>query len=331
MPTVTVNGGAQFESDVSSPILDAAARSNITLPYSCKTGRCGVCKCKVVNGLTRPLRPESGLSEKEKAQGWILSCVRVAETDLSLEVDDLEGIDLPAIKTVPCRIDQLERIAVDVLRVNLRLPPTTDFRFIPGQHIELIGVNGVRRSYSLAKANSSNKVIELHIRAVHGGELSQYWFSRAKINDLLRLNGPLGTFFLRDTVGLNIVFLATGTGIAPVKAMLEFLAEKQIDQRPMSITVLWGGRYFHDLYFNIEEIPGEFEFIPVLSRPEDKWRGARGYVQDVLLSLMPDLSNTVVYACGSNAMINSAKSTLFRAGLPENRFYADAFLSSGIN
>lgn len=159
--------------------------------------------------------------------------------------------------------------------------------------------------------------------------MSDYWFKQAKPNDLLRLNGPLGTFFLRETVGMDLVFLATGTGIAPVKSMLESLAECQFDQRPRSITVLWGGRHAQDLYLNVDEIIGEFSYVPVQSRPANDWTGAKGYVQDVLLDAKPDLTNTVVYACGSDAMIHSAKIRLVEAGLPDKRFYSDAFVSSG--
>jgi len=329
MPTVKLSSGAEFNSDTSSTILDSAAKSSIALPYSCKTGRCSTCKCRVLNGSTHAIHPEIGLSGEDKADGWILSCVRVAETDLFLDVDDLGGLVLPAIITLPCRISQLERLADDVIRVNLRLPPTTDFSFIPGQYIDVIGPNGIRRSYSLANADLTGKTVELHIRAVSGGQMSDYWFNQAKLNDLLRLNGPLGTFFLRDMGDTDIIFLATGTGIAPVKSMLESLSLRQTDQRPKSITVIWGGRHTHDFYFDVDKIPGVFAFVPVLSRPEKGWSGAKGYVQEALLDLKPDLRNAAVYACGSDAMIRSAKTFLEDAGLPEKRFYSDAFVSSG--
>ena len=211
MPTISLGSGAEFEASVGSLILDAAEKSKVTLPYSCKTGRCSTCKCKVISGKTRALHPETGLTEQEKAEGWILSCVRAVETDVHLEVDDLGGIALPAHKTWPCRISEIKPLAPDVVRVLLRLPATADFRFIPGQYIDVIGLNGIRRSYSLANATFADKLIELHIRAVEGGAMSNYWFNHAKPNDLLRLNGPLGTFFLREMAGLDLIFLATGT------------------------------------------------------------------------------------------------------------------------
>lgn len=328
MLIVRLRSGAEFESPRNTPILAAAAKSNISLPYSCKTGRCSTCKCKVIAGETEALQEEVGLTAAEKADDWILTCVRTAVTDLSLDVEDLGGVVSPEAKTLPCRINSIENLAPDVVRVALRLPPTTEFSFIPGQYIDVIGPGGVRRSYSLANASFADKQLELHIRAVDGGAMSQYWFGQAKANDLLRLNGPLGTFFLRDVAGLDLVFLATGTGIAPVKAMLESMRDFAAEQQPRSVRVLWGGRTPRDLYFDVTGMSGRFKFVPVLSRADVQWLGARGHVQQALLAELQDLSEAAVYACGSDAMIRDAQTTLTAAGLPSNRFYSDAFVCS---
>ncbi len=329
MPQIKLTSGSVFIGASGSSLLDAAAHAGVILPYSCKTGRCSTCKCKVVSGQTRELHPEIGLTEKEKSEGWILSCVRSAETDLTIEVDDLGGVVLPAVKTLPCRVSHLEMLAPDVMQVKLRLPPTANFNFIPGQYIEVIGVNGMRRSYSIANYGLQDKILELHIRAVKSGAMSEYWFKQAKVNDLLRLNGPLGTFFLRDAPDMDLVFLATGTGIAPVKAMLESLSMKSTNQSFRSVTVFWGGRVHSDLYFDVTRIAGKFKYVPVLSRADMSWLGARGYVQNELSRLLPDLSQAVVYACGSNAMIHSAREFLTEKGLTTKCFYSDAFVSSG--
>lgn len=328
MPVISLTSGVEFDVNGGTSLLNAATHAGISLPYSCKTGRCSTCKCKVLSGETRPLHPEIGLSELEIASGWILSCVRTADSDAVLEVDDLGGVSLPAVKTLPCRISELRHLAPDVIQVKLRLPPTVEFSYIPGQYIDVIGLGGVRRSYSLASAGSASKELELHIRAVEGGVLSQYWFNQAKVNDLLRLNGPLGTFFLRDTVDDDLIFLATGTGIAPVKAMLESMNEYPADRPPRSVTVLWGARVPEDLYFDVAGIPGRHMFVPVLSRAGPDWTGAHGHVQEVLLSMQHDFDKTAVYACGSDAMIHDAKELLVQQGLPSNRFYSDAFVCS---
>jgi CDP-4-dehydro-6-deoxyglucose reductase, E3 len=329
MHTISLPSGKNFLMESGVSILDGAARQSISLPYSCKTGRCRTCKCKVIDGETEALQEEVGLSVTEKAEGWILSCVRTVLTDLSLDLEDLGELALPDHKTLPCRINSLDKVAPDVLRVMLRLPPTAEFKFIPGQYINLMRNGGVRRSYSLANSRFDGKQLELHIRAVNGGVMSQYWFKHAKVNDLLHLSGPHGTFCLRDIAGLDLIFLATGTGIAPVKAILESIVDVAVEKLPRSVTVLWGGRTPQDLYFDVAAwIPGHFNFVPVLSRADEQWTGARGHVQQVLLTLLPDLRHAAVYACGSDVMIRDAQITLTAAGLAGHRFYSDAFVCS---
>jgi CDP-4-dehydro-6-deoxyglucose reductase len=208
------------------------------------------------------------------------------------------------------------------------VPPNNILNYLPGQYVNVIGAGGVRRSYSIANAPSADGQLELHIRAVAGGVMSDYWFSQAKIDDLVRINGPLGSFFLREAAGLDLVFLATGTGIAPIKAMIEALPQLAASKLPRSVTVVWGGRVQDDIYLDVAAIPGNHVFIPVLSRATSSWAGARGYVQQALLEVQPNLSKAAVYACGSDAMIHSARLAMFEAGLPSKRFYSDAFVSS---
>jgi CDP-4-dehydro-6-deoxyglucose reductase, E3 len=268
------------------------------------------------------------LTSQEKLGGWILSCVRSATSDVTLEVADLGGVALPTSRTLPCRIQSLERLASDVLQVLLRIPPGSRFNFLPGQYIDVIGTGGIRRSYSLARSDASENCLELHVRAVPGGAMSGYWFGAAKVNDLLRINGPLGTFFLRNIEGLELVFLATGTGIAPVKSMLESIDSMPLGQRPHSVATYWGGRTKADLYWDVSGSLRANRYTAVLSRGEDDWVGARGYVQQVFMSDSPTLSQTLVYACGSDAMIHSAREVLIGAGLPSHQFLSDAFVCS---
>lgn len=328
MHTVTLASGKQFASEAGTSLLESAEKAGVFLPYSCRTGRCSTCRCKVPNGQTRALREELGLSAEEMASGWILSCVRSACSDVLLDVEDLGDTRLPASKMLPCRIHSLEKVAPDVLRIFLRLPPSAALDFLPGQYVDIINGSGARRSYSLANAPAPAQPLELHVRAVENGIMSDYWFNHAKVNDLLRLSGPKGTFFLRGTSGANLVFLATGTGMAPVKAILEALPGTPVSLKPRSVTVFWGARSREDLYFDVGRLPGDHRYAPVLSRADSDWTGARGYVQDRFLSDGPDLENSVVYACGSDAMINSARSLLIAAGLAENRFHSDAFVCS---
>lgn len=328
MPLITTRSGKQFPLTEGQSLLDAALAAQVGLPYSCHTGRCSTCKAKVRAGSTQPLSDELGLTPEERAQGWILTCVRTASSDVTLEVEDLGNVRLHPPKLVPCRIQALERLAPDVMKVLLRLPPANPVPYYPGQYVDVIGPQGVRRSYSVANAPAANQPLELHVRQVAGGAMSHYWFEQAKPNDLLRLNGPLGTFFLREVAGMDLVFLATGTGIAPVKAMLEGLASLASEARPRAVTVYWGGRVSADLYWQPTVAGVELSFVPVLSKADADWHGARGHVQQVLLATGGSLAVTAVYACGSNAMIHSAQAALLAAGLPPARFYSDAFVCS---
>lgn len=327
MHAITTSGGRGFGARGDEPLLDAALRQGVVLDYSCRIGRCSSCKGRVLSGNTVAVHDELGLSAEEKAHGFILTCVRQACGPVVLEIEDLGDIVLPEAKTMPCRIHSIDRLSSDVVRVLLRLPPTSVLDFLPGQYVDAIGTDGVRRSYSVANAPRADKHIELHIREVPGGAMSRYWFQQAKVNDLLRLRGPHGTFFLRGQTDRELVLLATGTGIAPVKAILEGLATQAAVALPRSTTVYWGGRNREDLYWQPPESLG-LRFVQVLSRAGDDWTGERGHVQDVMLRHHAQLGNTLVYACGSDAMIHSSRATLHAAGLPHRQFHSDAFVCS---
>ena len=309
-------------------LLDAGLRAGVSLPYSCRTGRCSTCRTRLTTGQALALHDESGLSTEERESGWVLGCVRSATSDVELDVEDLGDIKLFPARTLACRIQTLERLSADVLRVVLRLPPTAEFGYHPGQYIDVIGAGGIRRSYSIANAPAADRHIELHIREVESGAMSAYWFGSAKVNDLLRLHGPLGTFFARDIADLDLVFLATGTGISPVKAMLEGLAPLPSQARPRSVAVYWGGRVPGDLYWTPNAAGLPLRFVPVLSRADTSWGGMRGHVQHALLADNPDLSRTALYACGSDTMIHDARVRLTAAGLAARRFSSDAFVCS---
>lgn len=328
MPIVRLTNGSTFDAAAGTTLLDAARGAGLVLPHSCRAGRCGTCKVRLSSGLVAPAGVDLCLTAKERSSGWVLTCVTQAETELSL---DAEAIEIPPgydLKTLPSRIQSLDLLAPDVLRVTLRLPPRHGLRYLPGQYIDLIAPDGSRRSYSIANAPVGLDQLELHVRKVPGGLMSGYWFDRAKPEDLLRFEGPRGTFFLRDIAGRELAFLATGTGLAPVKAMLESLTVAPPSARPRSIVLLWGGRRPEDLYCEPAPEGLELEYVPVLSRAGPAWAGARGHVQDRLLDRRPDWDRISVYACGSEAMIEDARRTLLASGLEARRFQSDAFVSS---
>lgn len=327
MPTVKLSNAKTFDCKPEQTLLEAARAYGIALEHGCRTGRCGICKARILNGTTTPIKVEESLSADEQATGLILTCCHTAVTDVSLDIEDLGELGNIVTKTIPCRIDRLSLLTDDVIEVTLRTPPTSRLNYLPGQYIDIIGKDGLHRSYSIANAPREDGKLTLHIRKVPNGKMSHYWFDEAKAKDLLRLEGPLGTFCLRPSQAMHLVLLATGTGIAPIRAMLEHLAANPEASTYRQIQVYWGGRTEKDLYWTPEYPELPLRFVPVLSRTPDS-AGAKGYVQDIAVADGISVQDTVVYACGSSCMIASARSMLVAAGLNTKNFHSDAFVSS---
>ena len=327
MHLISLPSGKTFSTDGTLSLVDAAEKEGIALPYSCRNGRCGTCKCKVT-GSSNIIFDELSLSDAEKKNGWKLACARSATGNILLEIEDLGDIKLPIPKIFPAKIDAINFLSQDVLKVTLRLPPGSKFEFIEGQYIDLIGPNGISRSYSLAR-HCDGMMLELHVRRVIHGQMSDYLFDKAKVGDLLRINGPRGTFILRYSTDNDIVFLATGTGIAPVKAMLERIDKIPEELKPKSVKVFWGMRSQEELYWDPQNLLGDLNFIPVLSRADEIWTGARGYVQDIMMKKHTKFENVQIYACGSEAMIRSSQAKAVANGLNIKSFFSDAFVVSG--
>ena len=307
-------------------ILNGAQKENITLDHSCKTGRCQSCKAKVISGTSIATVDETGLSDEDKARGYILTCVRTPLSDLTLDVEDLSTYSLEQIRTIPSKVDKITLISSNVIELQLRIPPNSSFRYLSGQYINIIK-GDYKRSYSIANTHSDSNLV-FFIKNYGGGRFSSYLFDEAKVNDLLRIEGPIGTFFYRKTSKKNIVFLATGTGIAPVKAILEKFDANNSEVKDKNIFLFFGGRTEEDLFWTPKFNNIAVHFIPVLSRSSHVWEGAKGYVQDVVLSKEIDLSDSVLYACGSENMISDSRVLLTKNGLLEDVFYSDAFISS---
>lgn len=328
MSIVRLSNAKKFTGSASTSILEAGRASGIVLEHSCRNGQCGVCKTRVLDGETGLLQPELSLNGEEIEEGFVLTCCRSAMSDLELDTEDLGPLASIGVQTLPCRIKSLTLLAKDVLEVSLRTPPTRKLCYLPGQYIDIIVKGGVRRSYSVANAPSEDGVINLHVRRVDGGELSHYWFGEAQNGDLLRLEGPLGTFCLRDLPAKHLVFLATGTGIAPVNAILEQLRVGPMVRRYERISVYWGNRRASDVYWEPGVQNASFSFVPIVSRDAD-WTGRLGYVQNAAIEDIGDFADAVVYACGSDVMIKAARAALTAVGLSSKRFYSDAFVRSG--
>ena len=324
---IKLRNNKTFTCDKDSTIFEAAKNNNIILEHSCLSSRCRSCLVKVVSGSTIDKEQELVLTEEDKNKNYVLSCNAKPLSDLELDVEDLGEIKLFEKKIIPSKISVIEYLNDDILKIVLRLPPNSNFDFNSGQYVNIIKGN-LTRSYSVANGSDHKNKLEFFIKKYANGLMSDYFFNRAKINDLLRLEGPIGTFFLRDSNFKNIVFLATGTGIAPIRSILEGLEKSHESCVNKNLWLIVGARYQKDFFWEPKFKNLNIRYIPVLSRQDNDWNGANGYVQDIVLNENIDLENAQVYACGSNDMINSAKEVFFNKNLNEIDFFSDAFVQT---
>ena len=323
--------GHQFNCEPDETVLAAAIKAGIGLPYGCKNGACGSCKGKVVAGIvTHRAHQQRALPLEEETAGGALFCCATAHSDLVIEAREVSGgSDFP-IKKLPSRVTTLEKVTLDVAIITLQLPATERLQYRAGQYLEIMLAGGKRRSYSIANAPGLDTPITLHVRHIAGGLFTEHVFGQMKERDILRFEGPLGTFFLREESTKPMLLLASGTGFAPLKAIIEQMMLLQ-STRPM--VLYWGGRRPHDLYMDAlcrqwgASLPN-FRYVPVVSdaQTDDQWQGRTGLVHRAVMSDLPDLSEYQVYACGAPLMIDAAKRDFVQScRLPEPEFYADAF------
>ena len=332
---VTVQpSGRQFSCDEGEAILTAAIRAGVGLPYGCKNGACSSCKGKLLSGsVTHGPHQERALSAADEEQGFSLFCCAKPNSDVTIEAREVAGIGDFPVKKMPVRVAKLEKVADDVIVLSLQLPANDRLQYKAGQYVEFLLRDGKRRSYSMANAPHKDEHLTLHIRHMPSGLFTDQVFSTLKERDILRIEGPLGTFFLREDSKKPIILLASGTGFAPIKAIIEQL-EHSKSERPVSL--YWGGRRPQDLYMDAlcqswaESLPG-FRSSPVVSdaQPQDQWSGRTGFVHQAVIADHPDLSGYQVYACGAPIVVESAqRDFVAECKLPEGEFFADAFTSA---
>jgi CDP-4-dehydro-6-deoxyglucose reductase len=325
--------GREFEAYPTETLLAAGIAKGIGLPYGCKDGACGSCKCKKLSGsVTHGAHQSKALSDEEEALGWVLTCCASATSDVVLESRQVTTADAFAIKKMPTRVTTMTRVSDDVMVLKLQMPANEIFAYHAGQYVEFLLRDGLRRSYSMANApHLIHEGLELHIRHMPGGKFTDQVFGSMKERDILRIEGPYGCFYLREDSTKPIILLASGTGFAPIKALLEHMQFAGIT-RPT--TLYWGGRRPTDLYLNdwvlaqLALMPN-LRYVPVVSdaRADDHWTGRTGFVHQAVLVDQPDLSGYQVYACGAPIVVESAQRDYLQAGLATDDFYADAFTS----
>lgn len=315
-------------------VLNAGLEAGCNMPYSCRAGTCRTCRGKILKGgVDHGGSHAAYLTDAHKAMGYALLCKAKPLSDLEVELEEL-SLQHAKPRIAPCRVKRIEKPAPDVAVLQLRLPMNENLMFAAGQFVDFLLAGGNTRSYSIATAPAAEGVIdlELHLRHTPGGLFTDRVFSTLKEGELLRLRGPLGSFYLREESDKPVVLLASGTGFAPIKSMIGYAIRRAMD-RPM--TLYWGCRSRRDLYMDElargweAQLPG-FKYVPVLSEalPGDRWTGRTGLVHRAVMEDLPDLSGHQVYACGAPVMVDSARADFAaNCGLPEGEFFADSFLT----
>ncbi len=320
-----------FACEEGQTVLEAAMSADLLLPYGCRNGACGTCKGRILSGeVDYGQYQATTLTDDERARGLALFCSATPRTDLVIEVKEVRRVGDLAIKRLPCRIESIDKPAPDVAVVKLKLPANERLQFLAGQYIDFLMKDGRRRSFSLANPPHDDALLELHVRHVPGGAFTGQLFSQFKGREILRLEGPLGAFYLREESDKPILLVAGGTGFAPIKAMIEHALHHR---HPREMVLYWGARARRDLY--MPHLPSQwqqahpnFTFVPVLSEPaqDDDWPGRTGLVHQAVLDDFADLSEYQVYACGAPGMVDAARRTFTSdRGLPHDDFYADRF------
>ena len=324
-----------FEAQRDEPILSAAIRQGIGLPYGCRDGACGSCKSRLLEGrVIHGAHQLRALSVAEEDAGFILPCCAAAQTDCTIEARSVPGAgEFPVLK-MPARVLSLTRAAADVMILRLQLPANQNLQYRAGQFIEIILRDGARRSYSMANAShnlGSPPALELHLRHLPGGKFTDHVFAAMKDKEILRIEGPFGSFFLREESPKPMVLLAAGTGFAPIKALIEHLQLKAITRPAL---LYWGCRkradlYLHDWAEAVAASLPNLRYVPVLSdEAAADWNGRTGLVHRAVMADLPDLSAHQVYACGAPVMVEAARADFVaQCGLPADEFHADAFTS----
>ena len=322
-----------FTVQADETVLDAALREGYVISYGCRNGACGTCKGKVIEGsVDYGTYQDSALTDAEKRLGIALFCQAKPLSDVVIQCREIDATSDIQIKTLPCRVQKMRRVATDIMILYLKLPAAERLQFLAGQYVDILMKDGSRRSVSMANAPHDDEFLELHLRD-YGGPFSRHVFETMKEREILRFEGPLGTFFLREGGDKPAILLASGTGFAPIKALVEHAFHAGSTRR---MVLYWGARVRADLYMN--ELPEKwaathdnFKYVPVLSDalPADNWTGRTGFVHEAVMQDLPDMSGCQVYACGSPAMVEAAhRDFTSKCGLPEDEFFSDAFTPS---
>ena len=317
--------GMVFNVQQGETVLDAALRQKVGLQYGCRSGNCGTCEVTLLEGeVSYAEGTPPGLADPDYD---CLPCQAFPGSDLVIEADLLQQAEQIQATIMPCKVHRHEQLSHDVMRLMLKLPDNQRLQFLAGQYLDFILPGGRRRAFSIANAPHDDAFIELHIRHVAGGKFTDYVFSSLEDKAVLRIEAPLGTFTLREDSSRPILMIGGGTGFAPLKAMIEHAFHVGID-RP--ILLYWGVRAERDLY--LRDLPpawerqhDNFTFIPVLSEPDETWRGRSGFVHEAVMQDIDNIGDYDVYMTGPPVMIKAAAAAFEQAGLSREQMFSDSF------
>jgi Na+-transporting NADH:ubiquinone oxidoreductase subunit F len=321
---LTVRGG--------KPLLHSLMGEGVFIPSACGgRGSCGLCKVKVMSGAGQYLPTElPWISEEERKENIRLSCQLKVKSDIAIQIPE----ELFNVKEYRAKVASIRDLTHDIKEVTLSLVEPADISLKAGQFVQFrvpeyeLTDEPVYRAYSVSSAPSVKNAVELEIRLVPNGICTTYVHKHLKEGDGVTINGPYGEFFLRDTES-EIVCIAGGSGMAPIKSILNDMADKGIRRKTR---YFFGARSKRDLFLldemrELERRLPDFSFIPALSEPlsEDDWTGEKGLITEVLARHLSDGSNTEAYLCGSPGMIDACVKVLKEKGVPEGRIFYDKF------
>jgi len=318
--------GHSFRAEPGETLLNAALRQDVRLPYGCRNGDCGSCRVRIIEGEVDYPQGRPDLLSREPADSC-LTCCAEARSDLRIAAHEIQSLSELQPRMMPCRVQRIEQLTADVIRVWLKLPDNQRLQFLAGQYLDFVLQDGSRRAFSIANAPHDDEFIELHIRLVQGGSFTDWVFHQMREKAILRIEAPLGSFVFDHDSDRPVLFVAGGTGFAPIKGQIEEALHHGCS-RPM--TLYWGARDQADLYLG--RLPREWterhpnlRFVPVLSEPAADWQGRSGWVHTAVIADHPDLSGFDLYMAGPPAMIQAGREAFLAAGSRADRMFSDSF------